>query len=266
MPHTDTLFVVDSTSCKYIDFEHFPARTNIINPVSTIWNTSTFVPSVKNTRAKESDLEKNIISGIIFVYFIVLIFFIRQIVPVFYTLISSLWSYKNNIKIEEKTGLSFKRNVTAWLALIFIPLVITATSGTELKSIYGLFTPYIIAIILAGILSVWLIRRTIFRFVSWLTKDKFTFRIIEKISYNYFIIGSILVFLLLIIKLISGEISYSGMVNSILYIFIISYILYIFRTFQVIRSHHFSIVFYILYLCAVEILPFSILTNIILVL
>lgn len=266
MPHTDTLFVVDSTTCKFIDFEHFPARTNFINPVSSIWSASTLVPSVKNTRVRESDLEKNIISGIVFVYFIVLIFFIRQIVPVFYPLISTIWSYKNNVKIEEKTGLSYKRNVTAWLALIFIPIVITATSGSELKSIYGLFTPYIIAIILAGIIAVWIIRGIIFQFVSWLTKDKITFKAIEKISYNYFIIGSILVFLLLIIRLISGDITSDGMINSFLKVFVFSYLLYIFRTFQVIRSHHFSIVFYILYLCAVEILPLSILTNIILVL
>ncbi len=266
MPHTDTLFVSDSTTCKYIDFEHYPARTNFIYPVSTIWSSSTVVPSVRKTVKNESDLEKNIISGIVFVYFIILIFFIRQIVTVFYPLISTVWNYKNNKKIEEKSGLSYKRSIAAWLSAIYIPVVIAATSGSELKSIYGIFIPYLIAIILAGIIAIWIIRKTIFQFVAWLTKDKVTFKEVEKISFNYFIIGTFVSFLLLIIKLINVDITSSGMINSFFIIFSVSYIHYIFRTFQVITSHHFSIVFYILYLCTVEILPLSILTNIILVL
>lgn len=266
MPYTDTLFVADSISCKYIDFEHYPARTDIISPVSVIWDRSTIVPVVKNTRIAESNLERNVLSGIVFIFFIILIFFIRRILPGFPHLISTIWSYNNHKKIEEKTGLSYIRNVTAWLSLLFIPIALTVTSGTKLKSIYGLFIPNFVPIILFGIVGIWIIRHLIFRFATYITRDKTTFKLIERISYNYFIVGALISLFTLIFRLIAGNISSNGMIDSFIIIFLSLYILYVFRTFQVIIGSHFSIVFYILYLCAVEILPLSILTNIILVL
>jgi hypothetical protein len=266
MPHNDTLFVADSNSCRIIPFEHYPVRTDSITPVSALWRSSTLVNSTPSAGKPESAIETNIVSGIIFVYFITIIFFLRQIISVFNPLFKTYIRYINNAKLEEKTGLSYRRNVLGWLSVFFMAIVLLAAGGGDLKNLYGLYLPYIFLIVPGAIFSLWLVRRLIFRFTAWLTHEKNAFSVIEKISYNYFILGTGVSFFLLVCKLIFRDITVSEMFYSLIYIFSFSYILYIFRTFQVIRGHHFSIVFYILYLCAVEILPLSILTNIILLL
>ncbi len=266
MPRTDTLFVADSNSCKFIKYEFFPPRSGDVRPVSGIWNSSTVVTSSPALVKKESDIENNVVSGVVFVYFIIVIFFLRQIISVTAPLFSTFLRHSNNSKLEEKTGLSYKRNIFFFLSALFLTISIVATVGGELKEIYEIFIPYFFLIIFGILISVWLLRKLIFRLTSWLTQDKHTFSEIERISYNYFILGTSFSFIMIIYKLTTGYMTLEYMLNTLSIVFLATYIMYIFRTFEVIRSHRFSIVFYILYLCTVEILPLSILTNLILAL
>lgn len=266
MPQNDTIYLADSVSCKLIPFRYFTPKQDSVSPVSAIWSSSTLVASHPSADKSGTDIENNIVSGVVFVYFVALIFFIRYVTGVFQPLIKSYFRFSEISRIEEKASLTLNRNILAWLSVFFVAILITAVSGRELKNLYGIFIPYIILIILGGITGYWVLRKIVFSFTSWLTKDKVTFKEIEKISYNYFILGAILTFIILILKFALGSIDSLGVIRSVLYIFVFSYILYVLRIFQVMKNHRFSFVFYILYLCAVEILPLSILTNIILAL
>lgn len=266
MPRTDTLYLTDSSSCKLLIVDFYPIQKDSVKSINQLWSSTTKIvtDSTPLPVSKYEDLQNNLMSGIIFAFFIALIIFSREILVITPAITKTLFSYKNHIKLEEKLGLTNQRNIVAMLSVFYIPLIILLIAGKTIEAETGMFKPYFYLASVGVLLSYWILKKTMFGLISWITREKNAFYMIEKFSYNHIILLSLLSFVIFIVLLADPSISEQTLFMCLLAIALFVYSIYLIRTCQIIIKHSFSIIFYILYLCAVELLPISLFINFIL--
>lgn len=267
MPIRDTLFIGDSTSYRYIDFEYYEVKNDSLFPINKIWHSSTQIiyPKGVQTTAKQKT-DEDTISVLVFVFFLILVVFTRELTMLIRPILSSFFSYKENIKLDERKGLTLQRNIIALLGVLFLPISILIIFGARISKYFNITVFEFYGYVTSGLLTIWIIRKLIFKYTSWLSSEKTAFKTIEKISYNYFLNYTFILFVVLFIFSFLGILNTNFSLGFLKLITLFVYIVYNYRAYQVLKNHHFSFIFYILYLCAVEILPISLFTKLILLL
>ena len=267
MLQQDTLYITDSVSCKYILIDKNISQKDTILPIESLWSSKSLAISTVNTTDKLPENNKandNVLSSVTLAFFILLVLFSREIINIFPLIFKSIFKLKNHYKLEDKLALTRQRDVVSIVAALYFPVLITLMNSNYIADKYRLLPLNCLLISLLIIFVYWLIRKTLYGILSWVTKDKVTFKMIEKIGYNHLIISVIFSLPSILFRFIWPQISDITTLNTLLFCCLIVYCLYIIRGYQIIISHRYSHFFYILYLCGIELLPFAILANLIL--
>lgn len=266
MLRQDTLFITNQKECTFMVVQSPDELPGKELPIDSLWpsNTKTSTSTPTNFSKKSSDTEEIIMSAIFLTYLIVLVILSKEILRVVPVIIKSMFSLKNHIKTEEKLGVSSQRNIIAAVSTLFFPLLLIITVKQSIMEIPGISPPIFFAACSIVILGLWFIRKILLTTTAWITKEKSAFAMVEKISYNHIILLASISFLIVIAIIVEPSITQQTRIKTLIITSLLVFILYLIRTFQIIRNHHFSILFYILYLCAVELLPIALIVNFIL--
>jgi hypothetical protein len=210
------------------------------------WVGSTLVLNDVNTSSEQiaSGATQSIIIVVIILLTLFLVFFRREWIAIFHSFVS-LFKYREIYDIEEDQYLSSSRNVTTIISIPTVALVFIK------QGIVGLNYWYFLGILAAF----FIVRMGFFRIFTWATGGKGNFLLVEKCSYNYFIVFMCFsLFSLAILYLFPG-------INPIIIdyyliiIFGIIALIYFLRGYQIIISSGLSHFLWFLYLCTLELLP-----------
>lgn len=235
-------------------------------PVDSLWGrASSSIPARKyNLPENHSDSPGIAVSLFAMIFFLALILFSREIFSTVRFLAGSFYRLRDQYRNEEKLSYTSQRNLTAFIFSAFYPLLLTLVFGDILIDFLPFSKTGLLFTFLGAMAAVWLSRMAAFKFLSWITRDKNSFRLVERISYNHIIISVLLTFpaVLTIILLPGVEVVTQLMILAICCLLV--YILFLVRSYQIIISNHYSHFFIILYLCTLEFLPTVLIANFIL--
>jgi len=267
MLQQDTLYITDSVSCKYILIDKNISQKDTILPIESLWSQRNLTLSASKPSFNQPDNNNsgdNILSSVTLAFFILLVLFSKEVINIFPIIFKSLFKLKNHYKLEDKLALSRQRDLVSIVAAFYFPVLITIINSQYIVDKYDLLPIKYFLFFLLFIFAFWFIRKTLYNILSWVTKDKVTFKLIEKIGYNHLIISVFFSLPPILIRFIWPQISDITTINILLFSCLFVYCFYIFRGYQIIMSHRYSHFFYILYLCGIELLPLSIIANLIL--
>lgn len=274
MIQSDTLYITDSASCRYVIVDLFPIKRDTVLPISALWGNESVketqsyhtgtIMHQKMNRVSTLRTSDEILSALILAFFILLVFFSREIIDIIPALLKSLFKLSNHAKLENKLALSKQRDVVTIVAALYFPVLVTLMFGDYLINKYEIPPLHYMLISIGCLFGIWLARKTVFNLLSWIANDKNTFRMIEKIGHNHLIISVIFSFPAILANFIWPDIPAPVAINILTACCLFVYVFYLIRGYQIIISHHYSHFFYILYLCAVELLPVALIVNFIL--
>ncbi len=253
--------------CVYPYEYTYNAQNDTVMSVASLWDSRTEYYTIdKPEGIYKKELSQNdiIISGIFLAFFVVLIISSKEILNVYPTVIKSFFTLKNHVKLEERLAISNQRDIVAGVMLLYYPILITLTFSDLIVKKHNIIPELYLLIVFVGLISLWLVRKGLFKLLSWLMSEKNAFHFIEKISYNYLISSVIITFPAAMIGFFWPEISDETIVNILLYCSLFVYFIYLTKTWQIIISRRLSLFFYILYLCTLEFLPIALIVNLIL--
>ncbi len=265
MPERDSIHIADSIYCQFISTEFGRDSSYIIPPLSanSLWGANTLVtplPFYIDKQIEENNFDY-LSSGLILAIFIFFIIISKEILIVIPKVIKTLFGYKNCVRFEEKLSFTNKRGLVVLFTALSYPVSILSSFGIYVEESYG-FSRYLLLLGAFSLIALyWLYKTSVLRFVGWITKSKNPFNLIGKIGYNYFIISLLFTILAIIASLFFFESREVYLTYILMYSYLILLLFYLIRVYQALIAHHFSIFFFILYLCIVEILPIALLTK-----
>lgn len=258
----DTITVTDSLYSRYIVLEwEREAEQSTLLPADSLW-TGTVVLQNPVISQREGMQEQSFLdSALIMIFTLLTIYFFREILVTLPSIIKSLVSYKEHVRIEEKLSAAKQRDVTALMAAIYFPVFLTITLGDNIAGYSGI-QEWIQFLAATGfVLVYWIFKSFILSFLGWVTKNKQTFGLVGKIGYNHLIMAAIFSTPILLSRFFIPDIEFSLFSKLLTYCILAIYALYLIRVYQAIISNRFSHIFYILYLCSVEFLPIALFIN-----
>lgn len=254
-------------TCAYPNEYNYNPQNDSVMSVASLWSSKTEYYTIdRHNEEIQNSLSQNdiIISGIFLAFFVLLIISSKEILNVYPAVLKSFFTLKNHVKLEERLAISNQRDIVAGVVLLYYPILVTLTFGDLIVKKYNIIPELYLLIVFIGLTGLWLVRKGLFKLLSWLMREKNAFRFIEKISYNYLISSVIITFPAAMIGFFWPEISDGTIVNILLYCCLFVYFIYLTKTWQIIISRRLSLFFYILYLCTLEFLPIALIVNLIL--
>ena len=226
------------------------------HPIDSLWGKESLVILPGDTyRAKDNDNDSYFSSAIVITVIILLILSFRAIVNIVPLIFKAIFRSNNHAKIEDKLFLINQRGILFIVSAICLPASIVLSGGAFLSE-YFEAPPYLVLISALIILVLyWVFKSAILRLCSWITRAKKSFSTIGKIGYNYFIVLFFSAIPLFLLSAIPHFIPAQTTINLLIILALTIYVLYLVRVFKIIISSRFSHFFYILYLCAAELLP-----------
>ena len=237
-------------------------------PIDSLWGRETLVipqAGYTSTAIQESSpygkpspgmsADSYLSSAIILIVTILLTLSLRNIIKILPLIFKATFRYGYHIKIENKLTLIKQRNTLVFVSAICLTLLIVLFAGEYISEQWNISIPIAIAYLLLSLLSYWVFKLAILRLFSWTAKEKKGFFMVGRIGYNYFILLFFMTIPLFLLSIIPNFISQNLLVNLLAILSLSIYIIYLVRTFQTINLARFSHFFYILYLCAAELLP-----------
>jgi hypothetical protein len=234
-------------------------------PIDSLWGKETLVvPQAGYAYAGADTTGSNYLSSsIILIITILITLSFQNIVKILPLIIKAVFRYGYHIKIEDKLTLIRQRNILVLVSAICLCLLTILFAGDYISEQSG-FSIFIVTVcMLFALLVYWMFKTAILRLFSWAAKEKKGFLMVGKIGYNYFILLFFLTIPLFLLSIIPHFISLETLINSLLILSLFVYVVYLVRTFQTINLARFSHFFYILYLCAAELLPLLLIIKLI---
>jgi len=239
----------------------------VVLPVDSLWKAGKPV----TTSVSEDHLnfantwkEEGAVSFLVLAFFIAVVIFSREIFSLFPLLIKSLFKLRNHYRLEEKLSFTTQRNITAIISAIYYPLMLTLIFGSSIQDILPVSKLEFFLLSTGVVILLWLVRMGFFRTLAWITKDRNTFRFVEKIGYNHLIISVLFTFPTILITILWPDLEFISQIKILIYCCLFIYGIFLIRSYQIIISNHYSHFFFILYLCTLELLPAALIANIIL--
>ncbi len=204
------------------------------------------------------------VSFIVLAFFVVFVIFSREILSTIILISTSVFKLRNQFRNEEKLSFVFERDITAIISAALYPLLLTLFFDIELLPFLPVNKLQLLLLSLGVVFVIWFARMCGYRFLSWITRDRTTFRLVEKISYNHIIISLFFILPAMLITLLWPEIEINTRLIILTSCYLFVYFLFLLRSYQIIISNHYSHFFIILYLCTLELLPTALIANVIL--
>lgn len=166
----------------------------------------------------------------------------------------SIWHGNSLERIENNSSMSRSRNLLGILFALLISMAATnlyeRIAGKELS----LPLSFSCAAIFAGMLLLYFSKSVTFRIMDWVNNTN-VFSLINKIYLSYIIFLVVLLLPAVAVLYLVDDISLPGCGYYCIAASAIAFLMFIQKSYSLLRSRGFSINFWILYLCALEILP-----------
>ena len=227
------------------------------HPIDSLWGKESLViPSGGDVyHAKDIGNDGYFSSAIVITIIILLVLSFRAIVNIVPLIFKAIFRSNNHAKIEDKLSLINQRGVLFIVSAICLPAAIVLSGETFLSEHFEIPSYLILISALIMLALYWVFKSAILRLCSWITRKKKSFSTIGKIGYNYFIALFFSAIPLFLLSAIPHFIPTQITVNILIILALTIYLLYLVGVFKIIISSRFSHFFYILYLCAAELLP-----------
>ncbi|MFA6769775.1 MAG: DUF4271 domain-containing protein [Bacteroidales bacterium] len=266
MAQNDTITISDSLTCRYIIIDRVQEASvkEVINPVDSLWGSQTLSNTLTReykTIKQEKNPEEHIISGFILLFLVLLLLFFREVIATVPNIIKNCFNFRAQRVIEEKLAFVNTRNIATLIAALFLTLFIVLTFGSYFKASTGIEEYMLIPASFGIMTSYWIFKSLLLKFAGWVSKVKYPFWLIGKFGYNHLILASIFTIPVIIVPIFISSFNEALLIKLLIISYLAIFILYSIRVYQIIISYHFSLFFYILYICTVEILPIALLTN-----
>lgn len=195
----------------------------------------------------------------LFVAFCVIVGFTKdQLV----TLVAGCFRYNISLDTDELAGTRLARNSLFFLFLgIFTCYLSSRPFATTPLPDYllGCDRSLLFLFYLVCFVVFFLVRCLLMRLLGWTIDTPAFTRLIGRTGQDYCVLGG-LIFLPLYFVFSFPFVEIGNVLNTCLMVLlIVGYFLYLVRTLQIFLSAHFSLFFWILYLCTLEIVPFGVL-------
>jgi len=266
MPERDTITISDSLTCRYIviDKLNYHTTKEVISPINSLWGSQTLSTTLLghfNNTKQENNTNGYIVSGFVLLFLIFLLLFFREILATVPNVIKNTFNFRAQKALEEKLSSVNQRNITALIGALSLTLFIVLTFGDYFKESTGTESYMLIPMSLGIMGGYWVFKSIMLIFTRWISKVKTPFKLIGKIGYNHLILASTFTIPIIIIPIFIVGFDELLLLKLLTICYLILFLLYLIRVYQIIISYHFSHFFYILYLCTVEILPIALFTN-----
>ena len=239
-------------------------ESDIILPIDSLWSKETLlVPlSVGDTDIGLSVQtgEGYLFAGIVVILSIMLILYFRDIRNIVPLLFKSLFRYGWLLKIEEKNSLAIQRNRVALVSSVCFPLFVIFSVGEFLSETTATPANLITIYLVSAILIYWIFKGLLLQSIGWATGERGPFLFIGKIGRNYFSLLFFVAIPFFLFFILSGY-APIVLIKILITISMVVYLIYLLRVSQIIILSRFSHFFYILYLCAVELLPLGLIIK-----
>jgi len=227
-------------------------------PIDSLWGKETLaIPQTGYTRGGIQEMDENsyFSSAIVLIITILLTLSFRNTVKILPLIFKAAFRYGYHVKIENRLTLVKQRNILVFISAICLSLLITLFAGEYISERWNITIFTTTAYLLLSPFLYWVFKTAILRLFSWAVREKKGILMVGKIGYNYFILLFFMTIPLFFLSIIPHFISPVLLINSLIILSLSVYVIYLVRTFQTINLARFSHFFYILYLCAAELLP-----------
>ncbi len=204
------------------------------------------------------DAPNYILSSLILIFFAINIVLYNSLKHTIALIGSAIFSYKANLIIDERVVSIRERNILALLSTFAVIIFITPI----LCNFYNLEYTKTLLYVILGLTIFSIFKRLSYSYIKWLSNNNSLFNSIESLFLNHFIIATFLSILLSIEFLSINFFGVNTTFKILIFCNISIFILFISRSLITFISHHFSLLFYILYLCILEIIPIALLIKI----
>lgn len=203
------------------------------------------------------DSPNYILSTLILIFFSVYILSFNSLKQTFYLIIKAIYSYKANLAVDERVVSIRERNI-----LVLLSIFSLITFATPILSDF-LNTPYLntLLIITLSISIYAFFKKLMYLFLIWLSNKSTLFKIVESLFLNHIIILTSIITIITITQLWINFLENTTHIKTLAVCILAFYTIYFTRTLITFISHRFSLLFYILYLCIVEIIPIALLIK-----
>lgn len=169
-------------------------------------------------------------------------------------ILSSIWHGNSLERIENNCSMSRARNLSGVLFALLSSMAATALyeriAGKELSLPHSVTC----AAIFAGMLLLYFSKSAAFRIMDWVN-DTNVFSLINRIYLSYIIFLAILLLPAVAVLYLVDDMPLPGCGYYCIAASAIAFLMFVQKSYSLLRSRGFSINFWILYLCALEILP-----------
>ncbi len=179
-------------------------------------------------------------------------------------LISGCFRYNISIENEEQGVIRYSRNFLCFFIMAFFALFVTRQ--TSLLSplpapLLGMSEPLVFVTCFAVLTGYFLIKTVLLKIIGWTIDAPSFMYFLGKTGQDYFILtGLTVIGLYAVINLFNNKV-HDLILSTVVIIAAIGYLLYTIRCIRIFISARYSLFFWILYLCTLELVPFAILLH-----
>ena len=179
-------------------------------------------------------------------------------------LISGCFRYNISIVNEEQGAIRYSRNFLCFFIMAFFALLVTRQ--TSLLSplpalLLGMSEPLVFVTCFAVLTGYFLIKTVLLKIIGWTIDAPSFMYFLGKTGQDYFILtGLTVIGLYAVINLFNNKV-HDLILSTVVIIAAIGYLLYTIRCIRIFISARYSLFFWILYLCTLELVPFAILLH-----
>ncbi len=166
----------------------------------------------------------------------------------------SIWHGNSLERIEYNSSMSRSRNLVAVLFALLTSLAATNLYGRMAGKEPGIPNSLTCAAIFTGILVLYFLKSLTFKIMDWVNNTS-VFALINKIYLSYAIVFVLLLLPGFAILYLVDDISLQICEYYCITAFALAFLMFVQKSYALLRSKGFSINFWILYLCTLEILP-----------
>lgn len=235
---------------------------NKILPIDSLWSVESLtLPMATAEGAREAIIYNSpyITSIIALAITLLFLIFFREVKDSFKLLFNGLFFFSRQLSIEERVSAARARDITALLSILIIPLIISFRFGPTLFKMWSIRLEFFIGIFILFLVAYRVVKWLLLKLLTLLFGEPLLFRRILKVGDNHFTLALFFTIPIVIESLTPFE---GGELLTIKYLLIVYgalALLYFFRILQLMRLHSFSHLFYILYLCTIEVGPIALL-------
>ena len=207
----------------------------------------------------QSDIYSSIYSLIFIIFFILSFKYIRRsLIPI----IHCCFRFSHTIKTQDNILLEHDRSALFVFSLFHFSMVAFFFLQVYMADFYHTYGSIIVPLLFLAFILFYGVKWALFLFIGWVVRHSGALAFLAKGSRDFIILSAIFTLPFPLFCLFSFSSEMTLLIIWCITIVVISYLLYLFRTLLHFIYARFSVFFWILYLCTLEIAPLALLYSV----